>query len=283
MRCRGSVLSMIDVTKFDTRALSMLFTINGYNDVASIVDLMINDAEGLTSADYPGDPSVTDTTAHANWVYTAQLNADGTPVIVNNNTQYEWANRFWAKDSKGAYIYENGQHVMSYWEKDENGAWVYTDSAQTIHKIRDKKLSDINWDYCVQEKLFHINIEPTENETAEEKAARIAQIRSNLVNAISTVLYPFLTFVDFMFNSGTINIAGVAPLVGADGYGNAIYPLLKLLGVTAKHGLVEPNVYKEHATKNKTSLVADILSPLLEKLDEIIAGDDAVGRFRRLR
>lgn len=278
----GSVLSMIDVTKFDTRALSMLFTINGYNDVASIVDLMINDAEGLTSADYPGDPSVTDTTAHANWVYTAQLNADGTPVIVNNNTQYEWANRFWAKDSKGAYIYENGKHVMSYWEKDENGAWVYTDSAQTIHKIRDKKLSDINWDYCVQEKLFHINIEPTENETAEEKAARIAQIRSNLVNAISTVLYPFLTFVDFMFNSGTINIAGVAPLVGADGYGNAIYPLLKLLGVTAKHGLVEPNVYKEHATKNKTSLVADILSPLLEKLDEIIAGDDAVGPVRAI-
>jgi len=113
-----------------------------------------------------------------NWVYTAQIDADGN-VIKNEKgeIQYEWANRFWAKNDKGAYRMENGKHVMTYWVEDEKG-WVLNPDGS--HVVREMIFSDINWDYAVQEKYFHVYEEASGEETEEEYNARMQRCQENL-------------------------------------------------------------------------------------------------------
>ncbi len=60
------------------------------------------------------------------------------------------------------------------------------------------------------------------------------QWRANLVKALSTILHPLTEVLNFLLNSGELNIYGLANLTGADGYENAIYPLLQVLGCTAE-------------------------------------------------
>lgn len=262
----ASVLGMLGVNVFDVNKLGGMLRLYGYNDVSAIVDVPLTAGAGLTSADYPG----ADTIGSSNWIYTAQLDANGNEVtkVVDGKdvVQYEWANRFWAKDENGAYILEDGKHVMSYWEKNEDGSWKL--DADNNHVVREKKLSDINWDYCVENKLFHVYVEGDN-----------AQCQANLTAALTVILKPFVPFVDFLLNAGTINVAGVAPLIGTHGYRNAVKPLLDLLGCS---NVVDAATYEAQAKTDKDSVISNIISPILGKVNEILNGEDAIGPVRAI-
>ncbi|MDE7124775.1 MAG: hypothetical protein K2N83_04745, partial [Eubacterium sp.] len=262
----ASVLEMLGVNVFNVNKLGGMLKFYDYTDVSMIVELPITEGEGLTSADYPGDAS----RGRSNWVYTAQLDANGKEVTKEVDgkdvVQYEWANRFWAKDENGAYILEDGKHVMSYWEKNEDGSWKL--DADNNHVVRDKKLSDINWDYCVENKLFHVYVEGDS-----------AQCQANLTNALTVILEPFVPFVNFLLNAGTINVAGVAPLIGTHGYRNAVKPLLDLLGCS---NVVDAATYEAQAKTDKNSVISNIISPILGKVNEILNGEDAIGPVRAI-
>ncbi|MDE6123712.1 MAG: hypothetical protein K2G22_00585, partial [Eubacterium sp.] len=69
----ASVFDMIGVNVFNVNKLGGLLKLYDYNDVSMIVELPITEGEGLTSADYPGETS----RGSSNWIYTAQLDANG--------------------------------------------------------------------------------------------------------------------------------------------------------------------------------------------------------------
>ncbi|MDE6110411.1 MAG: hypothetical protein K2F65_00710, partial [Eubacterium sp.] len=279
----GSVLEMIGVTVYDVDGLAQLLTENGYGSVANLVLYDIT----LHPDTYPGLATDTES-VNPNWVYTEKIGPDGQVVTKNvldennkpvknedgtNKTEpvYEMANRFWAKyedgENKGAYIMENGKHVMTYWEKtydeEDNTKWEWTLDKTGNHVVREKKLSDINWDYCKQNKLFKIYVE-----------GEVKNNRERLSDALATVLTPFIPFVEFLLNSGSLDLAGIVPLVGSAGYANAVYPLLKLLNC---EGIVAPATYQNATGK---ALISNIIDPLLLKVDEILNGKEAIGTVR---
>ena len=158
------------------------------------------------------------------------------------------------------------------------GSYVLDADGNKIRSIREKQFGDINWNVCVAGKFF--NVATTDGETADDH-------RRNLVQAISVVLYPLNDILNFVLNSGTLDIAGVANLTGADGYENAIYPLLQVLGCSEqRNGLVTPEQYKKDVETSKYNLIYDILNPLFSRLNNILLGMNedvsAVGPVRAI-
>ena len=230
-----SVLEMIGVDINTLNQLSGIMIMNRYHEVADVVIL-----------------SMTDQNAEANWNHDEK----------GNRTTY----RYWILDEDGNPVLENGDYTYTYWEKNEDGSWKL--DADGNHVIREKLFSDINWDYCVQQKLFKVYVEGDN-----------AQSRDNLATAITAILTPFFPFVNFLLNAGSINIAGAAPLVGTNGYRNVIIPLLKLIGC---NGIVSAEQYKTDAAADKGNLVKNIISPLLLKVDEVLRGSDSIGPVRAI-
>ena len=266
----GSVLEFIGLENYDVDKLEALLRAKGFGKVADVLLVDLDAAEDR----YPGNNN-DEKSIHPNWAYVPKIGADGNEVTTTKKdadgnevkeTVYEWANRFWAKDDKGAYLMEDGKHVMSYWTKDKEGKWAY--DSNNKHIIRDKKLADINWDYINENKLFEIYTEGNSN----------AQTRARLSLALATVLTPITPLVAFLLNTAEFNIGDSIPLVGASGYENAVYPLLKLLGCDAST-LTLPSVYAGYDSTDSEILTA-IIDPLLVKLDEILNGKEAVGPVR---
>jgi hypothetical protein len=91
--------------------------------------------------------------------------------------------------------------------------------------------------------------------------------RKSFVNALVAVISPLDDVLGLLLNSGTINIAGVIDVTGANGYANSIKPLLDALGCTT----VSESKYASDAKKNSDNLILNIINPLLDKVETILA------------
>jgi hypothetical protein len=91
--------------------------------------------------------------------------------------------------------------------------------------------------------------------------------KKSFANALATILSPFNNVLAVLLNEGTIDVAGVVEFTGANGYENAIKPLLDTLGCNT----VSASRYKSDALKNSNNLLLNILNPLLNRVDEILA------------
>lgn len=91
--------------------------------------------------------------------------------------------------------------------------------------------------------------------------------RASFTKALATILRPFAPALNVLLNSGEINIAGVVDFKGSNGYENAVKPLLDALGCKT----VSAAQYVADANKNSDSLILNIINPLLDLADEILA------------
>ncbi|MDE6124591.1 MAG: hypothetical protein K2G22_05100, partial [Eubacterium sp.] len=87
----------------------------------------------------------------------------------------------------------------------------------------------------------------------------------NFSHAVSAVLSPFDSLVSALLCSGDVNIAQVITITGANGYKNALKPLLDELGFEA----IED---EDHPT------LEAIIKVILHKLDEIVTDENLVGK-----
>ncbi|MDE6125171.1 MAG: hypothetical protein K2G22_08120, partial [Eubacterium sp.] len=286
---------------FDSSAVQSVFGILGVEGIT-----LENLADVLDDAGYPRTAELVRAgygeDEASNWVdrVVKQADEDGNLVEVKDkdgNTVTESVFKYWATEEDG-YTWKltsDGSHVMTYWVADENeedgfayekytaeeaeadediteGDYKLDASGNKIHVIRDKQFSDINWEPCVEGKYFKVQTEGSNYE----------DYRKNLVKALSVVLYPIVDLADFMFNSGSLDIYGVANLTGADGYENAIYPLLQVLGCSAeRNGLVTPAQYKVQADPeqggDRYNIIFNILNPLFSRLNNILIGSESTG------
>lgn len=213
----------------------------------------------------------------------------------DKNPVMESVYKYWATEEDGytwKYLPDGTTHVMTFWIPDETEADGYAyekytaedEKADPSHKegeykldstgnkiraIREKQFSDINWTPCIEGKFF--NIQTVAGQTED-------QWRANLVKALSTILHPLTEVLNFLLNSGELNIYGLANLTGADGYENAIYPLLQVLGCTKeRNGLKTPAEYKAEAVTDSNNLIYNILNPVFSRLNNILRGSTATG------
>ncbi|MDE5671697.1 MAG: hypothetical protein K2I14_09610, partial [Eubacterium sp.] len=91
--------------------------------------------------------------------------------------------------------------------------------------------------------------------------------KDTFTEALVTVLRPFAPALDVLLNSGELNIAGVVDFKGSNGYENAVKPLLDALGCKT----VSASQYAKDAEKNADNLLLNIVNPLLNLVDEVLA------------
>lgn len=87
----------------------------------------------------------------------------------------------------------------------------------------------------------------------------------SFAKAVTAVLRPLNNVLSVLLNSGEISIAGVVNFKVADGYSNAVKPLLDVLGCDS----ISASKYAKAAKKNSDNLIVNILNPLLDRVDEI--------------
>lgn len=90
--------------------------------------------------------------------------------------------------------------------------------------------------------------------------------KDSFIKAFTAVLRPFSNALNLLLNSGSINIAGVVGFTGANGYENAVKPILDALGCSS----VSVADYSKDAAKNTDNLLINILDPLLTRAQQII-------------
>ncbi|MCD8203306.1 MAG: hypothetical protein LUD48_06670, partial [Prevotella sp.] len=91
--------------------------------------------------------------------------------------------------------------------------------------------------------------------------------RESFAAAIAAVISPFNDLLAVLLNSGTISIAGVADITGANGYSNAIKPLLDALGCTT----VSASQYAKDISNDENAMISDILNSILDLVDSVLA------------
>lgn len=90
--------------------------------------------------------------------------------------------------------------------------------------------------------------------------------KDSFVKAFVAVLRPFGNVLNVLLNSGSISVAGVVGFTGANGYENAVKPILDVLGCNS----VSVSKYQKDAKKNTDNLLINIIDPLLTRVDEIL-------------
>ena len=178
---------------------------------------------------------------------------------------------YWIPDEKSSdgYAYEKWTAEDEKLDPDHKEGEDKIVDGQKVRAIREKQFSDINWIPCIEGKFF--NIQTVAGQTED-------QWRANLVKALSTVLHPLNEVLNFLLNSGTLDIYGLANLRGADGYENAVYPLLQVLGCTKERNeLKTPAEYKAEAQTDPNNLIYNILNPVFSRLNNILRGSKATG------
>lgn len=90
--------------------------------------------------------------------------------------------------------------------------------------------------------------------------------RKSFAKALVAVLRPFEPVLNVLLNSGTVSVAGTVDFTGANGYENAIKPILDTLGCA----MVNADEYSKDAKKNADNLLLNIINPLLDKVDELL-------------
>jgi hypothetical protein len=91
--------------------------------------------------------------------------------------------------------------------------------------------------------------------------------KKSFAKALTAVLRPIEDVLAVFLNSGTISIAGAIDFTGANGYANAVKPMLDALGCTT----VSESKYISDAKKNKDNLLLNIINPVLDLVDEVLA------------
>ncbi len=91
--------------------------------------------------------------------------------------------------------------------------------------------------------------------------------KASFAKALTAALRPFAPALNVLLNSGSLNIADVVDFKGSNGYENAVKPLLDALGCST----VSAAQYKADANKNADNLLLNIINPLLNQVDAILA------------
>ncbi|MCD7723594.1 MAG: hypothetical protein LUH82_06545, partial [Clostridiales bacterium] len=91
--------------------------------------------------------------------------------------------------------------------------------------------------------------------------------KESFAEALVAILSPFNDVLGYFLNSGTIDISGIVTLTGANGYKNAIKPLLDALGCDT----LSASKYAAAANKDSNNLLLNIINPLLDLVDEVLA------------
>ncbi|MDE6111404.1 MAG: hypothetical protein K2F65_05750, partial [Eubacterium sp.] len=104
----------------------------------------------------------------------------------------------------------------------------------------------------------------------------------SFVEALTALLSPFNPVLAFLLNGEALPIAynaetneAALAIPGDNGYANAIKPVLDILGCAT----VSASDYKSDAAASANNLLANILNPLLNRVDEILAApvDEVLG------
>lgn len=91
--------------------------------------------------------------------------------------------------------------------------------------------------------------------------------KNSFIKALVAVLRPFNNALNLLLNSGEISIAGVVGFTGANGYENAVKPILDVLGCNS----MSVSDYRKAAQNNPDNLLINILEPLLTRVDKMLS------------
>ncbi len=91
--------------------------------------------------------------------------------------------------------------------------------------------------------------------------------KNSFIKALVAVLRPFNDALNLLLNSGEISIAGVVGFTGANGYENAVKPILDVLGCNS----MSVSDYRKAAQNNADNLLINILDPLLTRVDKMLS------------
>ncbi len=92
--------------------------------------------------------------------------------------------------------------------------------------------------------------------------------RDSFLHALTAVLRPLFGVLDVILNDAYLNLFDLISIPGSDGYTSTIVPLLEALGV---YNVKTQYQYREDCTKQYDNLLLDILNPLWDKVEDILA------------
>ena len=92
--------------------------------------------------------------------------------------------------------------------------------------------------------------------------------RDSFLHALTAVLRPLFGVLDVLLNDKALNIFNLVELPGSDGYTSTFVPLLEALGV---YNIKTQYQYREDCFNEYDSLLLDILNPLWDKVEDILA------------
>ena len=92
--------------------------------------------------------------------------------------------------------------------------------------------------------------------------------RDSFLRALTAVLRPLFGVLDVILNDASLNLFDLVSIPGSDGYTSTIVPLLEALGV---YNIKTQYQYREDCFKQYDSLLLDILNPLWDKVEDILA------------
>jgi uncharacterized membrane protein required for colicin V production len=92
--------------------------------------------------------------------------------------------------------------------------------------------------------------------------------RDSFLNALCAVLRPIYGVLDVILNDASLNIFDLLNIPGSDGYTSTIVPLLEAFGV---YNIKTQYQYREDIYEAYDNILLDILNPLLDKVEDILA------------
>ncbi len=92
--------------------------------------------------------------------------------------------------------------------------------------------------------------------------------RDSFLHALTAVLRPLFGVLDVLLNNASLNLFNLVSIPGSDGYTSAIVPLLEALGV---YNIKTQYQYREDCFKSYDNVLLDILNPLWDKVEDILA------------
>ena len=92
--------------------------------------------------------------------------------------------------------------------------------------------------------------------------------RDSFLHALTAVLRPIFGVLDVILNDAYLNLFDLISIPGSDGYTSTIVPLLEALGV---YNIKTQYQYREDCTKQYDNLLLDILNPLWDKVEDVLA------------
>lgn len=92
--------------------------------------------------------------------------------------------------------------------------------------------------------------------------------RDGFVQALVALLRPMEDVLAYVLAGEDLVVLDSLRFTGGEGYNNAIIPLLEAFGCS---GILSAKEYKENGAKNKDALLLNILNPLFDKIESILA------------